>query len=192
MNKTVINTGISMQKETLFTEDDIDKLIIKLNTSDYNLKEKIKEELIKIATHSDSARSIIIDKLMLNIDYKDMRSFSSQKDYELWESSIDILGELKAKEAIKYFVQCLDCGYRFSESYSGFPAYKATVKLGEDSVPLLSNSLFDSRKNVRIMSIVALTEIGGVQAKISLQSALASEQDDYVQDLITNSLLQMK
>lgn len=165
---------IKQKQEILF-------LLNQLKTKDREEVKKIKIQILEKAKISSETREFIIYQLLKNVDFHDFETIKKDRETRLiWESSTDILGDLEAEEAIKYFIQCLDCGYAFSNSNREYRASFAILKLKEKAVPSLILALRNGRIEIRETSVTALTWIGGHLAKQALESALKTEKDEQI------------
>ena len=106
---------------------------------------------------------------------------SSTAHYDAWTYAAELLGQVKAVEALDVLIACLDCnnGMHGLSSYR-FPAFRAVIMIGSGAVPKLIDALSNSGASTRGRAASALGEIGGADAKKALEQALSSERDEDV------------
>jgi HEAT repeat protein len=160
-------------------EDRAAVLIRKLQSPGDADREQAKEELRSLAKESAESRRRVIDesiRLMKSTDAAQRIPSSAQ--YDAWRFAAELLGELKATEAVDTLIACIDCNDGIMGlSFHRFPALRALTMIGPEAVPKLTEALSDSRPRTRGYAALALGEIGGVEAKAALERALLTEQD---------------
>jgi HEAT repeat protein len=110
--------------------------------------------------------------------------------YIQWIEAVDILGEMRATEAIDTLVACLDCNDGPSSLGLGhFPAALSLIKFGDLAIPKLEVVLRQNPGRNRSRAAMTLAEIGGEKAKSILLEILKTETDKSVTDVIENILL---
>jgi len=175
-------------------------LIGKLRSADQRKRERAKRLIVIFAGRSSSARECVIDrtvKIVSEVSTSADRGvelfWKSPSRFEEWSGATDILGTLKAPQAIDPLIDCLDCNDgRFGLGIGRFPATKAIIRFGSQAVPKLEAALQQKPPGIRIMIVQALHAIGGEKAKLILLEALKSETDKSVVDTIRNVLLSWK
>jgi HEAT repeat protein len=155
-----------------------------LQSEDTNKREKAKKSILALAGESDEKRQYVIKELLKIVSSPDgatAKSVQFMKHPELyleWTEVTDILGTMKATEAIDALVQCLDCNDgNFGLSPYRFPATAAIIKIGEEAIPGLATALKQKSVMTRFMAAQALYGIGGDRAKETLVEALRTEKD---------------
>ena len=109
--------------------------------------------------------------------------------YRTWYAASDMLGMLKATEAIDVLIRYLDFSDRITGlSISHRPAVKALVQIGDAAVPRLTHALFNKDSPTRGQAAEALGHIGGGSARRGLRRALRTETNAYVIDGIKRAL----
>jgi len=148
-------------------------------------QDEVMKKLMYIARRSAESRERVIHELIELLQY----SLNQGLGYEgAWYAGAEMLGRLKATEAIDMLVKNLD----YTDGVTGFslghiPAAKALIQIGEPAVPrlievLLSNEpLLDESLSLKRQNAArALGHIGGIQAKESLERALITEKNETV------------
>jgi HEAT repeat protein len=161
--------------------DDIDPLIDDIYSCNQEERSAAKQKLLKIAAQSDELRAAVIAALARILE--DGKLFSQEginPRAGTWADSADLLGELKAVEAVAILVKRLDynAGKNGADDY---PAINALIKIGADTIPSLTAALLAARSPiVRANAAKALGQLGGADAHAALERALLTETDDKV------------
>jgi hypothetical protein len=191
---TVCHSGSTSlgQTEKEPMQDRIDILIGKLSTKDFGEIYSIRDELIRTADGDASARSEIIKKL-LSIASEDPSIRTSPEQYNSWEGSVLILGDLRAHEAIDILIACLNCndGTGSLNVAATYPAFDALAKIGQPAIPSIENELVKTPvvpSNIRYLSVLLLLRIGGQKERQFLRRLLDTETDSLVKKEIRNHL----
>jgi HEAT repeat protein len=183
------------------SNEQIGELIRRLYSLDAQMIEEAKTSLLKLARESDQDRDQIVVGLIavldnpsaINIEISDNLSWVNSST---WYAAAEILGELRAEEAIDTLVKYID----FNDGVIGsspnhFPALAALIKIGEPATPKLIEALSNSesvisawKASTRVKAARALGNIGGEEAKTALEQALLTETDETVILSIKSSL----
>jgi len=122
------------------------------------------------------------------------RPLSSYKDkadrFNIWRAGADVLGDLKAIEALDFLVAHLDFSRgMFSTTMSQQPALHAVQEIGEGAIPKLSDVLRQHPDwRMRMYAVYCISGIGGPAAERTLKEALPSESDACVEPFIQASI----
>lgn len=141
---------------------------------------KVKRTLVAMAQGSDGLRGEIIQGLILAIEQSEREQLDSRFGVAGWRCAADVLGELRAAEAIDVLVRNLDYEGLVTRCSSSAPLMKAVIKIGELSIPKLAEALSGHNEIIRYRAGQALGEIGGEQGKAALEHALRSEKNNVV------------
>jgi hypothetical protein len=168
-----------------------------LRSADQRERERAKKSILDFARRSSISRQCVIKKTLkivteVSIDRdKGAKSFwNSPGRFQEWSDATDILGTLRAMEALDVLIDCLDCNDgRFGLSIGPFPATRAVVKFGDQATQKLEAALQQKPPGIRVMAVQALHAIGGEKAKSILLEALKRETNKSVIDTIRNMLL---
>lgn len=158
-------------------------LVQKLQVAGEAEQEKVKKELSLLAEESAESREQVIQELIIRVKGSDVRSrLTSRAHYNAWKSAVDLLGQLKATEAIDVLVECIACNDGIAGlSNDRYPALKAILAIGHEAIPKLTQALSNNDDPAtRIFSASALGQLGGDEAKEALEQALLSEQNTEV------------
>lgn len=171
--------------------------ITKLGSADQRKRERAKKSILLLASRSSSFSQCVIKKTL-----KIVTEVSTAPDrgvelfwkfpgrFQEWSEAADILGTLRALEAMDVLIDCLDCNDgRFGLGIGRFPATRAIVKFGDQAVPKLAAALQQKPPGIRVMAAQALRTIGGEKARLIVLQALKRETDKSVADTIRNLLL---
>ncbi len=113
----------------------------------------------------------------------------SQERFQEWSEATDILGRIKATEALDTLIGCLDCNDgRFGLSLGRFPAALAVLRFGEMSIPKLSAALRHKNPMVRHKAAEVLYAMGGDTAKQEVKKALPNERVPWIAQAMKNML----
>ena len=145
-------------------------------------RDNAQTKLIVMAKTSSEARSQIIPSLI--------NAINEQRDFEIVRGAIQILGSVKAVEAVPALTQHISANNgTVGLPLSHFPAVRALIQIGEPAVSELARTLRESEApHARELAAEALGEIGGDQAKEALTRALTTEKDQGVIKYIQMSL----
>lgn len=155
----------------------IDTLLRKLNTSvikeesnsvtlgpSSETQEEVAAGLKRLATESAEARSEVIDSLIKIMEdpaelRPDLGAFGSALR---WTAAVNVLGEIRATEAIDILVRNLDQTGEFGtiSSIHYRPVTSALRKIGEPAVPRLIEALSERKPSVRVQAASTLAAIG--------------------------------
>jgi HEAT repeat protein len=172
-------------------------LIRDLHSKYQRKRERTKKSVLLLAARSSGSRRCVIDKTLTIVsevsnspDKSAALSWNSGGRFQEWSAAAEILGTLKASEAMDPLIDCLDCSDgRVGLGVGRFPATKAILKFGVEAIPKLEAALHQKPPGIRAMAAQALHAIGGEKARSILQEALSKETDRYVADTIRNMLL---
>lgn len=155
----------------------LEQLIVDLYSKDNANRRETRNKLVTLARQSPASQARVINRLIEVLE--DARDIMDKSRYQTWYDAAEIVGELRAVEAIDVLVKYLD----FTDGVVGFPlanrpAVNALVGIGKPAVPNLISALLEREgTRIRINAAEALGFIGTRQARKGLQRALVSEQD---------------
>lgn len=142
-------------------------------------RNRAKKRLLATANKSAARRGIVIQLLIEIADSVDEEHPTVR--FAVWRDAVDLLGRLRAYEAIDVLIRHLDHNDgTIGLSASHTPTARALVRIGEPAVPKLTEALLESSTIVRASAAQALGDIGGDQATEALERALKTETDDGV------------
>jgi hypothetical protein len=175
------------------SEDEVAMKLAAITKSDYQKANQIKESLLNESQKSSVCRQALIESVVRTMD----RPLSSNADkaeqadrFNIWRAGADVLGYLKATEAVDFLVDHL--GFTtgpFSMMMSQQPALHAVTAIGESAIPKLSDTLrHHPNWKMRLDAVYCISFIGGPSAVRALKEALPSESDVCVKPFIEVSI----
>ena len=162
--------------------EDLPRMIENLYSDNQEDRHFTKVQILTIAKESEENRVKINQRLTAVLGQRQTPSAT-------WYDVADLLGELKATEAISELVRQLnynDGSVGLSNSH--WPAVRALIKIGDAAVPELARALNEGTESIRGFAAQALGQIGGSEAKRALEGALKIERDESIRDAIRRSL----
>lgn len=178
------------QANGCLSQDEIAMKLVAMSESNYQKTNEIKESFLNESRKSTVCRQSLIESVVRTMD----RPVSSYKDkadrFNIWRSGADVLGYLKATEAVDFLVAHLDFSNdMFSTSMSQQPALRAVIEIGESAIPKLSDVLRHHPDwGMRMYAVYCISGIGGPAAVRALKEALPSESDACVKPFIQVSI----
>ena len=171
-----VNTPV---KQDQFGDERAIRLVRRLQWDDEVERGQAKKGLRSLARESAQLRQEVIQGSIKLVQASELSlRLSSSAHYDAWRFAAELLGELKATEALDVLIACIDCNNGLSGlSFDRFPALKAIIMIGPAAVPKLTDALRDTRPATRSYAAFALGEIGGPDTKKALENALLSERD---------------
>lgn len=166
--------------------DEIRKLSSGLSQTDFG---EMKKLLLGEANQSSICRQRVISAVLSRMKTRP----TEQADFLLWQHGADILGDLKAVEAIDHLVAHLDVSDGLSPSMSHYPAARALIQIGSSALPKLANALSQSSDPYfRRKALFCIAQIGGQQAARALKDASHLETDRCNSRFINTSIRAFK
>ena len=158
----------------------------KLSEGRYSDFEETKELFLKDAGRASRCRENIIAALMNAMKESDPDYRSDQSVYFLWRYGSELLGQLKAAEALDLLLSHMGFTYgSFSSSMYHQPVLNGVIQMGEIAVPKLAAVLRENpSRYMRRYAVFCLSRIGGQSAMTVLRGALPSESDKCVSEFI--------
>jgi hypothetical protein len=159
----------------------LDRLLQDLRFGNKSERSAAKVILIEQSNKSVTARATLIKALLPSIKGPNRSvEFMRNPDlYKQWRPVVELLGTIRAVEAIDDLIECLDCNTGlFSLSPDTFPATRAIIRIGDQAIPALSRTIEEDRIKLKIyLAAVALSQIGGEKALAILERAARREKD---------------
>jgi HEAT repeat protein len=186
------------ESKTLEAEpDEIKALINELNPTrtgnsrkgpSLQTQAQVESKLLELANESAEDRARVIHRLIEVV--KDPVARDVWPVATAWMMCVDLLGELKATEAIEVLIENMDHTGQNGVIMSIHirPVSKALRRIGEAAAPKLEQALADATPSVKIEAARALFDIQGRNAKRTLESAYEKEKDDEVKLVIKDVL----
>jgi HEAT repeat protein len=169
----------AMQKQAGSYE--MSSLKLKFMTGSQNDRNQARKWLLAAANESTEKRVKVINILIAIVDSADDEG--QAVSFAAWHDAVDLLGRLKAYEAIDVLVRHLDHNDgTIGLSVSHTPTVRALIKIGEPAIPRLAEALFHESALVRECAARTLGGIGGGSARELLERALLTETDEQVRN----------
>lgn len=174
--------SVIITKETYQIKDELKKIIFllgKFHSEKKEEQEKAQKEIIELSVQSNSFRRLAIEEMLKIVESQNTSIIQCENNcYQAWRLSVETLGTMNATEAIDPLVKRLEYNNgAFGLSLSWFPAAKSIVRIGTPAIPKLTEIFSEEENNEvrRDLAVHSLYEIGGDEAKISLQNILKKE-----------------
>ena len=168
----------------------IEMALKQLSSGNYNQTLHARNALLKVAHKSNACKQAIVHSLMVAMDKPNLDFERHIPDYYLWREGSQLLGELRAVEALDLLISHLDLTNGFHSSSMVFqPALLGVRQMGQVAIPKLALALQQHAKpSIRLGAAYCLTEIGGVAAMNVLARAQEGERNSCVANFIGVSL----
>jgi len=113
----------------------------------------------------------------------------SHDRFREWSEATNLLGRIRATEALDTLINCLECNDgRFGLSLGRFPAALGVVNFGEAAIPKLSAALKRKEPMTRYKAAEVLYAMGGDRAKHLVKKAVPNERVRWIADAMKNML----
>jgi hypothetical protein len=164
--------------------------LLRLSSGDYGQVQDAKKVLVNIAHKSNDCRGEVIRALIEAMDKPNLDFERQLSNYYLWREGSQLLGELRAIEALDLLIAHLDATNGFHSSSMVFqPAIIGVRQMGKAAVPKLTLALKENPKpSIRMAAAYCLTDIGGEAAMHALSQAQEDESNRCVTNFIRVSL----
>jgi len=159
-----------------------------INGPSLEIQQQVPQRLLEIANESTESRAIVIKALIKVVDNpKTKKRFMISHQ---WLTAIDVLGRLRATEAIDVLTKNIDeTDQRLTVVYVFHgPAVVALAQIGEPAVPRLVKALSRKKAAVRREAAYTLGLIGSSDAERALEKALKKEKNKDVIHFIKAAL----
>jgi HEAT repeat protein len=179
-------TPLQDQGRTRSSIEDLPRMMQNLHSTNQEDRRLIKRQILTLAKESEVNRVKIVGELTALLRQR-------KTPARTWYDVADLLGELKATEAISELVRQLnynDGSVGLSNSH--WPAVRALIKIGDAAVPELARALNEGTESIRGFAAQALGQIGGSEAKRALERALGIERHEGIREAIRRGLAQVK
>lgn len=192
-NTKELDSKVKNNFESVDIDTDLQKLVQNIYSKDKKVREINRKKVVNLAKDSGSNRKKIIDLILLSLDIPNIKNglVSPQLNYEGWTFALNILGEIKASEALPALIKCLSCNNGLGGlSINRYPVTYAVSMIGDESIPFLKNVLQESNKDntTRMCAILALGSIKNENSKKALEESLLTEKNESFRKIIKNLL----
>ncbi|HEU4386391.1 MAG TPA: ankyrin repeat domain-containing protein [Blastocatellia bacterium] len=157
----------------------VDKVISGPSTE---ARQEVRARILEMANQSPESRKVVIERLI------DVTADPAAQDQgtlaDAWMTAVNVLGELRATEAIDVLVENLDRtgqnGIILSIHIK--PVSSALENIGAPALPKLIQALSQAKPSIRIETAWVLFSIDKQVARAALEAACESEKDDSVKN----------
>jgi hypothetical protein len=160
---------------------------LRLNLSGEDLF-KARQLLLENAKSSQDCRSQVVQAVMTALKQPGKDNGLGGVDsetYALWHNGAELLGELRATEALDLLIANFGLTDGLSATLGHFPALAPIIAMGQPSIPKLQEIIDKNPEPFRRkFAVFCLASIGGTTAKRVLASALPGESDPCVKKFI--------
>src|SRR5215216_1011513 len=180
-----------VQREDCEHEQTIIGMTLKqLSSGDYNQTLHARNTLLNVANESNACKQAIVQALMVAMDQPNLDFERHTSDYYLWREGSQLLGELRAVEALDLLISHLDLTNGFHSGSMVFqPAILGVRQMGQAAIPKLALALQQHAKpSIRLAAAYCLADIGGVAAMNALTRAQEGESNSCIANFIRVSL----
>lgn len=182
--------GAKMTSAKCMSAEDISNALQKFTSENASEIDQARTLLLGKARESEQCRVDVITALMKAMDRPDLDFRHDNDSYYLWLYGAQLLGDLKATEALDLLISHLGltAGF-FSSSMNHMPALKGVIKMGAVAIPKLDEVMrHNPDPDMRFYAVYCIATIGGPSAISSLRGALDTESDECVRRSIHVSL----
>ena len=138
---------------------------------------------------SSACRKQVITNLMSAMDQPSLDLTGGTPQFFLWHYGTQLLGELKATEALDLLIANFDRHDGSGFPLNHFPALRGVISMGEIALPKLQTVLRENPDRfTRRHTVFCIAQIGGRSAHQILRQALERESDSCVASCIRATL----
>lgn len=190
LSNSVESTSVSYEHDCKDERGTIEINLLQLSSGDHDQVQKAKTVLVNIAHKSNDCDGEVVRALMEAMDKPNLDFERQLSSYYLWREGSQLLGELKAIEALDLLIEHLDATNGFHSASMVFqPAMIGVRTMGKAAVPKLALALKQNPKpSIRMAAAYCLADIGGDAAMDALAEALEHESNRCVSNFIRVSL----
>lgn len=149
--------------------------------------------LFENANRSTTCRKRVIATLVMAMDQPNVDLVRDRRSFYLWHYGSELLGDLRASEALDLLIKHLDLNDRTPFPLNHHPALVGVIRMGPIALPKLNIVLRQNPdRYMRRYAVFCIASIGGVSANQALRQALSSETDPCVKGFRQASLAAFK
>ncbi len=172
-------------------EVEVKAILESLGRHDPERREMVIKEIVDRSKQSKSFRSRILPELLGLAEKKPSKA--EGQDWNRWADSVQLLGLMKATEAVLVLVDKIDLNDgTVGFSLAHYPAAAALTSIGEPSIQSLSAALQRKRTSARSLAARALSEIGGPKALHALEDAEPKEADPEIKLFMRQAISRLR
>ena len=175
-------------QESCMSDHDLAESLAALS-SPSSKPESHREVLLASARKSPKCRAQVVAALIGAMDKPGLNLEQDQRAFFLWHYGGEVLGALRASEALDLLIANLAATDGESPSMTHYPAIETVIRIGPSSLPKLRQKLQQEQNaNMRKLAVFCIASIGGPSAKQALAEALPKENDTCVNGFIQFTL----
>jgi len=177
------------------SSSEISNVVVKIANSTSETESSQGQSVIQSEIgRSPACRAGVINVLIGILNKPNATVVSDPELFNLWRTVANLLGEIRAVEAVDVLVSHLDLHSPvFSTTMSQQPALQAVIRIGPGALGRLEAVLKnDSNRDMRRYAVYCIARIGGQGAISLLEPISQSEQDPCVRRFISISLESLK
>ena len=155
----------------------------------YDEAQKARATFLRAADKSAQCKQQIVSSIMKAMDRPGLDIARDQASYYLWREGSELLGELKASEALDLLISHMGMNDgEWSVSMVHQPALGGIIEMGPIAIPKLRMALGSQDPATRHDVVYCIAQIGGPSALRVLKQALPSESDTCLKRFIQASI----
>jgi len=185
------------QSQSISADEEITRLVQRLyptrvgeayKAPGYETAMDAKKRLLAIAQSGTEQRGKVVKALIEFVEDLLSKVAGGAREMAGWVGT-NLLGELKATEAVDMLIKYIDHDYRYQNGMIDYayptPSCGALVSIGEPAVPKLAEALSRAEAwSVRMVAAITLGYIGGSAAQAALEQARPKETNVQVKTAI--------
>lgn len=171
-------------------DSDISTAVHELSTAgDYAELNRAKRLLLGNADRSPKCKKQVAAALMTAMDKPNLDLVRDEPSFRLWFYGSDLLGDLKALEALDLLLSHSELNDGTSFPLNHHPALRGVIKMGPIALPRLGAELrHNPDPKSRRYAVFCIAQIGGASAKRMLKETEPFEPDGCNQEFIRSSI----
>ena len=175
------------------SESELSAAVQTLASGKYAEQQKAVALLKNKAKLSSTCRAQVISRLLSAMDQPNLDLAGGTPQFYIWHYGIQVLGELKAVEALDLLIANFDRHDGTPFPLNHHPAIGGVIDMGEIALPKLQGTLRENPdRYTRRYAVFCIALIGGHTAEKILTQAVGSESDPCVASCIRASLTSFK
>lgn len=181
--------GNHLPLQSCLSDSEISMAVRTLSHGRYEDQQKAVARLKADAVRSTTCRKRVITSVMSAMDQPNVDLTGGTPQFFVWHYGTQLLGELKATEALDLLISNLDRHDGSGFPFNHYPALGGVIQMGEIALPRLQAVLTENQNHfTRRLTVFCVALIGGQTAHQILRQALERETDPCVATCIRASL----
>ena len=181
--------GNNIPLQSCLSDSEISMAVRTLSHGRYEDQQKAVARLKADAMRSTTCRKQVTTSLMSAMDQPNIDLTGGTPQFFLWHYGTQLLGELKATEALDLLISNIDHHDGSGFPFNHYPALGGVIDMGEVALPRLQAVLSENPNHfTRRLTVFCIALIGGQAAHQILRQALKRETEPCVASCIRASL----